>query len=112
MGREAVLSDRPPSEYTVEFVHWVVGIFTGGIAALIGFLGRQAWSSARSVAQLEQDIKDLRETTMRLHNELKAALDINIAHLESIDQRVPLIFAGHQDILRRLDVIEAESRKR
>jgi hypothetical protein len=88
-----------------------LGFISAIVISISGFIIARMWNQAEHVSRLAQDVRDLRETVMRLHAELKSEIELNLHRLDSIDSRVPVILAGHQDILRRLDIIEAELRR-
>ena len=56
-------------DLSIDFIHWVVGLMSGALVAAGGFLTRQIWVNTQRISELGQDLKDLRETTERLHAE-------------------------------------------
>jgi len=56
-------------DLSIDFIHWIVGLMSGALAAIGGFLARRIWINTQLISEIKQDLKDLRETVERLHAE-------------------------------------------
>ena len=63
------------SEDAPSLLSQALAVCLTGFAAIWGFITRQVWVNTSRLAHIEQDLKDLRETTMRMHGENTHRLD-------------------------------------